>query len=136
MLEGEVINYFVSRFPFELKGLTIGLVGDLGAGKTHLVRNVLSGCAAGYDDQVSSPTYNLCNNYNDDELNVNHFDLYRIEAEEELYDIGLWESIGNQKDLTLIEWVDLYPEAQQRCDVIIKIKIVSDDRRQYKLIEN
>ncbi len=128
MLEKDIVRCFSTNFPELFRGKTVGLIGDLGAGKTHLVRNLLCRYSPDFSDQVSSPTYNLCNVYIIDNLEINHFDLYRIESDEELYDIGIWESMGNEKVITIIEWVDLYEEVRDRCDIIIKISIRDEDR--------
>jgi tRNA threonylcarbamoyladenosine biosynthesis protein TsaE len=129
MLEKELLRCFNEHFPKLFRGKTVGLIGDLGVGKTHLVRNLLSRFSSDFSDQVSSPTYNLCNIYICDDLEINHFDLYRIESDEELYDIGLWESMGNEETITVIEWVDLYDEVADRCDITIKISVQDDVRR-------
>jgi tRNA threonylcarbamoyladenosine biosynthesis protein TsaE len=99
-------------------GLTIYLHGDLGAGKTTLVRGLLH--ALGYVGKVKSPTYTLVESYqvkfddylklNQSKLNLYHFDLYRFNDEEE------WEAAGfrdyfNAESVCLIEW----PEKAQNC---------------------
>ena len=64
------------------KGLNIKLVGDLGAGKTYLMRSALR--ALGFEGRVKSPTFSLLETYKVDGFTVNHFDFYRVDAPREL----------------------------------------------------
>ncbi len=133
MNETELVESFFKKDVQTLKGLTVGLIGPLGAGKTTLVKKLLKKINSIFDNQVHSPTFNICNVYSVPELEVHHFDLYRVETGEDLYDIEIWESIDNQGVLTFIEWVDLFPELLSKCDEIINISIKDLDRRIYEL---
>ena len=68
-------------------GLFIALIGDLGTGKTHFVQGLAKGL--GINDVVSSPTFTIMNYY-EGEIPLKHFDFYRLDTEEDLYNIG-WE---------------------------------------------
>ncbi len=129
MKEEEIIEYFHQKDITELQQMTIGLVGDLGVGNTWFTKKFLMQISKEFLNQVSSPTYNICNIYQIPGFEVHHFDLYRIEAEEALYETEIWESIENRKSLTLIEWVDLFPDLMKKCDKIIKIVREKDDSR-------
>lgn len=85
------------------------LTGDLGAGKTLLSRGVAEGLGVAGED-VTSPTFALMNVYQGTELEVRHFDLYRLNRVEELEDIGFDEYAGGD-GVTLIEWAELFSEA-------------------------
>ena len=135
MDEKKIVRLYSEKPVTKLKGMTIGLVGELGTGKTYLVRKVLAKITENFIDQVSSPTFNLCNVYEAEGLQVNHFDLYRLENEEDLYNIGLWESVESSEKLNFIEWVDLYPDLLQRCDHLVEISITTDGERAYKVCE-
>lgn len=90
------------------EGDVICLTGDLGAGKTLLSQGVAValGVAA---EEVTSPTFTIMNIYAGTELEIHHFDLYRLNSPEELEDIGFDEYCGNE-GVTLIEWAELFPE--------------------------
>lgn len=86
------LKSFAKDFSNKLKpGSVICLSGDLGAGKTAFVHCVCS--VLNIEDQVLSPTFNIQLQYKNNEVVVNHFDLYRLEKLEELEDIGFFESI-------------------------------------------
>ncbi len=89
-------------------GLVIFLEGDLGTGKTTLVRAAIR--ALGYGGPVKSPTYSLVEVYVISSLYLYHFDFYRFESPEEFLDAGLAEYF-NQNAICLVEW----PERAARC---------------------
>jgi tRNA threonylcarbamoyladenosine biosynthesis protein TsaE len=82
-------------------GLTIYLRGELGAGKTTLVRGVLR--ALGYEGAVKSPTYTLVELYEVSRLHLHHFDFYRFQDPREWIDAGFRET-SNGRNVSLIEW--------------------------------
>lgn len=84
------------------------LTGDLGAGKTLLSRGVAEALGVSSED-VTSPTFAIMNVYQGTELEVHHFDLYRLNRPEELEDIGFDEYTGGD-GVTLIEWAELFSE--------------------------
>ena len=105
----------------------IVLNGDLGAGKTQFAKGFATGL--GVDDEITSPTFNILLEYVGDELPLLHFDLYRLEAADELVDIdfyGLLESGG----VSLIEWGDKFESElpDERLDV--EIRASEDDVRE------
>ena len=88
------------------------LSGDLGAGKTLLSRGVAVALGAEAED-VNSPTFAIMNVYQGRELEIRHFDLYRLNRPEELEDIGFEEYAGGD-GVTLIEWAELFKEELPR----------------------
>lgn len=117
-----------------LKGMVIGLTGKLGAGKTYFVKELLNRFSPELGDQVSSPTFSLCNVYQIGRLEVHHYDVYRIESEADLYNTGIWESIENTNALIIIEWVDMFPLLADRCDEIVTISAKSAEREYHRQI--
>lgn len=95
------------KFASFLKPSDIVLLdGDLGAGKTHFVKGIAKGL--GIDDNVTSPTFTIENVYDTGNLKFHHFDVYRVNDEEELLDIGFEEAIYSD-DISVIEWASLIP---------------------------
>lgn len=85
-------------------GACLGLTGDLGAGKTHLVKGIAAGLGVGDPSTVNSPTFVIVNEY-DGRLHVYHVDVYRLHAAEELSAIGFDEMI-QAGGVVLVEWAD------------------------------
>lgn len=87
-------------------GDAIALVGDLGAGKTTFTAGLVEALGGG---AASSPTFALVHEYRGGALIVWHVDLYRIEREAELVELGLDEAIGDPRGICLVEWADRFP---------------------------
>ena len=88
-------------------GEVIALVGDLGAGKTTLTQGIVEGL--GYEEEVTSPTFSLVQEYLGGSLDVFHFDFYRVEDEHELLDLG-WDDYLDREGLVIVEWPTLHPD--------------------------
>jgi tRNA threonylcarbamoyladenosine biosynthesis protein TsaE len=86
----------------------IALVGDLGAGKTSFSKGLVSGL--GHAGDVSSPTFTLVHEYVGGRLPVFHFDFYRLENVEQLWDIG-WDEYLSGEGVIIVEWADKFPDA-------------------------
>lgn len=80
----------------------VALYGDLGVGKTAFVRGFTAAIAP--DARVKSPTFALVNEYRGASVSVFHFDLYRIDGEDDLYSIGFYDYLENSKGICLTEW--------------------------------
>ena len=98
---GSAIKESLDKLP-----LLIFLRGNLGTGKTTLTKGILQGL--GSKDLVKSPTFNLVEIYEFDHIEVNHFDLYRIESSNELDEIGIRSSLTNKSVLSIIEWPEKF----------------------------
>ncbi len=87
---------------------TVALIGDLGAGKTLFIKSICE--FFDVDEIVTSPTFTLINKYigkfNGEEFEIYHIDLYRINKQEELIDLGFFDLINTQNSLKLIEWAE------------------------------
>lgn len=117
---------FAARFASVLEpGLVIYLQGDLGAGKTTLVRGILR--ALGYGGRVKSPTYTLVERYETGGLQLRHFDLYRFRDAEE------WESSGFRDEfdghnICLVEWPQQAAGLLPAADIILDFEILPHGR--------
>ena len=114
-------------------GLTIFLEGDLGAGKTTLVRGVLRGL--GFDGRVKSPTYTLVETYSISSLYLYHFDLYRFKHEQEWLDAGFNE-LFNERNICIVEWPERARSLLPEADVMIELAIEGEERRATIMPEN
>lgn len=108
---GEAIGRVLSAQPAAALQLQVHLIGDLGAGKTTLVRGVLRGL--GYDGRVKSPTYPLLETYQVGEVMVAHFDLYRLESPEAFTEAG-FEDYFVGPGVRFVEWPDRVEGAETR----------------------
>jgi len=107
----ESLKDFGRTFAGELKnGDTVAISGELGAGKTTLIRAICD--ARGVDERlVDSPTFIIVNVYSDLTNNTyHHIDLYRVENEQEFFERGLTEYIEDDSSIVFIEWADRFPE--------------------------
>lgn len=136
MNEQETIKKFLESEINLFNGCNIGLSGTLGAGKTQFVKNLLKTVEAEFENQVQSPTFNICNVYTAGVITIHHYDMYRVESEDELYEIEIFESIDNSKVTTFIEWIDRFPELIEICDLVLSIQIGHDEKRIYKIEKN
>jgi|SRR5438105_11245509 len=110
------MDTFISRSPEETRalgeswgkaattGLVIGLTGDLGAGKTELVKGVARGLAI--KDKVLSPTFALIHEYSGGRLPLFHIDLYRLESASQIIGAGLEEYFYRPAGVTVVEWIE------------------------------
>jgi len=111
-------------------GLVIGLSGDLGAGKTQLVKGIARGL--GVTVRVHSPTFTLVNEYGGGRRRLFHLDLYRLETPAQIISAGLEEFL--QPDgVAVIEWAERLEQARwktENCKIIkAKIEIVGETER-------
>ena len=93
-------------------GWVIGLSGDLGAGKTQLVKGIARGL--GSPGRVHSPTFALLNEYSGGRLPLFHIDLYRLNSREEVIGAGLEEYLNNPEGITVVEWIERWLPAEER----------------------
>ena len=85
-------------------GDVVTLDGDLGAGKTAFTGGLAMGL--GIDRHVTSPTFTIVNEYHGGRLTLYHFDVYRLESMDDLYDIG-WEDYVTNGGVCVLEWADI-----------------------------
>ena len=114
------------QFAYKLASrLNIGdiilLVGDLGAGKTKFTEGLLSFWFL--QDEISSPTFTIVNEYNTQNINIYHFDVYRLSDVDEFFAIGGLEYFEN--GISIIEWGDIIEDIIPKD--FIKITILKDE---------
>lgn len=97
---------------------TLLFYGKMGVGKTTLIKKIAY--LLGVTDDTSSPTFSLVNEYIGNDSKIFHFDFYRIENEEEVYDIGI-EDYFYQNAWCLVEWPEKIPSIVPEDAVIIKL---------------
>lgn len=88
-------------------GDIICLTGDLGTGKTHITKGIAKGL--NITDNITSPTFNIVNEYDSGRLKLNHFDVYRVSDPDEIYAIGFDDYIFSDA-VSIIEWANYIEE--------------------------
>jgi tRNA threonylcarbamoyladenosine biosynthesis protein TsaE len=96
------------------------LRGELGMGKTTLVKGMAAALGASADE-VTSPTFTLVHEYVGRKTRLVHIDLYRLEGERELEGIGLWELVDRPDTLVMVEWGDRFASVMERADAEISM---------------
>lgn len=115
---------------FQGKDTVIGLSGELGSGKTTLVKGF--GKALGIQ-RVKSPTFNILSAHKTKAGHFYHLDLYRLNKALDLKPLGIWELLGIPNRIIMIEWINKFPSLKKACDLIIDIKFAGRKRRDLTL---
>jgi tRNA threonylcarbamoyladenosine biosynthesis protein TsaE len=108
------------------------LRGDLGAGKTTLVKGIAEGFHAASHDDVTSPTFTLIHEYRGPSVTVYHIDLYRIDTQRELETLGL-DDLMTDNSVLLIEWGEKFARFERERDVEIALERISENQRRIKV---
>ena len=117
------------RLAGELKpGSIVLLRGDLGAGKTTMVKGIAEGFQAAKADDVTSPTFTLIHEYRGPVVTLYHIDLYRIDTQRELDTLAL-DDLMSPQSILLIEWGEKFQRFVQERDVEIAIEHKGGDER-------
>ena len=120
------LKKFAEQFILDLAIPTVlGLKGNLGAGKTTLIKNFIQ--ALGVKEKVTSPTFNIVRTYKIQTLTIYHVDLYRLASIHEFYDLDL--PLNEENTLFFIEWSDMIPESKSKNWRFLKIDIINDTTR-------
>jgi tRNA threonylcarbamoyladenosine biosynthesis protein TsaE len=107
------------------------LRGDLGAGKTTLVKGIAAALGAADPDAVTSPTFTLVHEYTGP-VRVLHLDVYRLETERQLSTLGIEEMLEGE-NLVLIEWGEKFASLIERSDGALDIESTGEDSRRIRL---
>lgn len=106
-------------------GAVVGLDGELGAGKTELVKGLAAGL--GFDGAVTSPTFTLLHEYRGGRLPLFHFDFYRVGQAAEILDLG-WDELA-EEGVIAVEWAERFPELLPEGTLRLAIEIGPDGGR-------
>ena len=109
------------------------LRGDLGAGKTTLVKGVAAGFEAAEEEDVTSPTFTLIHEYRGPRANLYHIDLYRIDTLRELETLGL-DDLRAEGSILLIEWGEKFPRFLRERDVEIALEREGESGRRIRVV--
>ena len=116
--EKETLDFGKTLASFLKKGDIVVLTGDLGSGKTKLTEGILA--YYGLEDEISSPTFTIVNEYVKDNAKIFHFDVYRLEDSSEFYAIGGEEYFEN--GICIIEWGEIIQDALPKDYIHIKFE--------------
>jgi len=108
-----------------MPGAIVALYGRLGAGKTAFTRGLAVGL--GIKANVSSPTFTIVNEYPGD-IPLFHFDMYRLESEQELFDIG-WDDYLDRGGVCAVEWSEKIPGAFPPDTITVSLENLGEDTR-------
>jgi len=124
MRQGEMLGRTLPR------GAVVALYGELGAGKTAFTRGLALGL--GIIAGVSSPTFTIANEYLG-KVPLFHFDLYRLESENELFDIG-WDDYLERGGICVVEWSEKAPGAFPLGTIAVRIENLGENTRRVEIV--
>ena len=107
-------------------GDVVILEGELGAGKSELARGIAKGL--GVRETVTSPSFTILNVYESGRCPLYHFDWYRLESAEELFELGLEEYLGGD-GIAVVEWAEKCPEALPEKTIRIRLEATGEEER-------
>jgi tRNA threonylcarbamoyladenosine biosynthesis protein TsaE len=107
------------------------LRGELGAGKTTLVKGIAQSIGAAAPEDVTSPTFTLVHEYQGRKLKLYHLDLYRLETEQELLTLGIEDMEAEPDALVVVEWGEKFPSLLERARGDVAIEHLEGDERAF-----
>lgn len=114
------------------KGSVLALYGEMGAGKTAFVRGLVKALCPECLPLVHSPTFAIVNEYRGNDLTLYHFDLYRLQDEDDLYSTGYFECLGGD-GVVVTEWSEQIPAAIPPDALRLRLEKVSETERSFTL---
>jgi tRNA threonylcarbamoyladenosine biosynthesis protein TsaE len=109
------------------------LRGDLGAGKTTLVKGIAAAFGSAAEEDVTSPTFTLVHEYRGPCANLFHIDLYRVDTPRELETLGL-DDLRSDESVLLIEWGEKFPRLLRERDVEISLERDGENGRRIRIV--
>jgi len=124
-----------------MSGDAVALIGELGAGKTYLAKGIASGLGILESQEIVSPSFILVNEYTCNfqakesvcKIPIYHIDFYRINSAREIEGIGIYEYLESKRAIKIIEWADKFPDLLPEDHLQVSIKILDENRREFKL---
>jgi tRNA threonylcarbamoyladenosine biosynthesis protein TsaE len=121
------------RLATELRPPKLVLLrGELGAGKTTLIKGIAEGFHAASQENVTSPTFTLIHEYRGPGVNVYHVDLYRVDTQRELDTLGL-DDLFDENSVVLIEWGEKFARFLRERDVEVTIERLGENDRRIRI---
>jgi len=111
------------------------LQGELGAGKTTLIKGIAEGFHAAKMDDVTSPTFTLIHEYRGPTADVYHIDLYRVDTPRELETLGL-DDLAGARSVLLIEWGEKFERFRCERDVEIRLERRGENERRISVLDS
>jgi tRNA threonylcarbamoyladenosine biosynthesis protein TsaE len=108
------------------------LSGDLGAGKTTLVKGIVEGFKAASREDVTSPTFTLIHEYHSPTAEIYHIDLYRVDTQRELETLGI-DDLFSPRSVVIIEWGEKFERFRKERDVEIAIERTDEEKRRIQI---
>jgi tRNA threonylcarbamoyladenosine biosynthesis protein TsaE len=128
----ETVAFGRTLAPLLVPPKLVLLRGDLGAGKTTLVKGIASAFRAAAEEDVTSPTFTLVHEYRGPKTNLYHIDLYRIDTLRELETLGL-DDLRSDNSILLIEWGEKFDGLVAERDVEILLEREGENRRRIRV---
>ena len=126
----ELANKFVKKI---IPGNIFFLNGEMGVGKTTFIRYLINGLQKANKQkitEITSPTFNLLNEYQINHININHYDLFRLKSVEEIKNLDLFEDSSNS--ITFIEWPQIIKEKPKN---LIEISFKYDENHKKRSVQ-
>jgi tRNA threonylcarbamoyladenosine biosynthesis protein TsaE len=108
------------------------LRGNLGAGKTTLIKGIAAGFGAATEDEVTSPTFTLVHEYRGPNVTLYHIDLYRVDTQRELETLGL-DDLMTENSILLIEWGEKFERFRDERDMEMAFERIGENERRIRV---
>ncbi|MDX1957562.1 MAG: tRNA (adenosine(37)-N6)-threonylcarbamoyltransferase complex ATPase subunit type 1 TsaE [Leptospiraceae bacterium] len=122
----DVVQFLSKLILEKKKPFAILFSGELGSGKTTLIRKLVLSFIQ--ESSPNSPTYNLMQEYKNNEYHFFHFDLYRVKEKEELAFLG-FDEIWEKNGISLVEWWEIASDYFSEDSILIQIEVLEEKRR-------
>ena len=112
---------------------TVVLTGDLGAGKTTIIKGIAEGAKAESQENVTSPTFTLVHEYRGPGVTLYHIDLYRVDSPRQLETLGI-DDLRDECSVILLEWGEKFERFRNEADAEIRIERIGENDRKITLL--